>query len=83
MTATLKSILDTSDNTRSSYTGMPLADFECPITIRISPSQKNEDMYISKDPVIFAVGAGLIFFLTGGLFLFYDYLVDRRRMIFN
>ena len=85
ITATVKSILDTSDETgtRSGYTGMPLADFECPVTIRISPTKKNEGMYLSNDPVIFAVGAGLIFFLTGGLFLFYDYLVDRGRIVYT
>ena len=82
-TTTLKSILETSDETgtRSRYTGIPLADFECPVTIHISPSKKNEEIYLSNDPIIFAVGAGLIFFLTGGLFLLYDYLVDRGRTI--
>eukprot|EP00977_Amphora_coffeiformis_P016030 scaffold4855_cov195-Amphora_coffeaeformis.AAC.15 len=83
LTATLTSIL--GKTTSSSFfhrcTDFSLLDSTCPITIRISPSTKNEEQYRSNDPVVFAIGAGLIFFFAGGLFLLYDFLVDRRRTI--
>lgn len=58
------------------YSGVPLSDAPCPITIKISPSEKYEDIFKSGDPIVFAVTAGLVFVLAGGLFLLYDYLVD-------
>ena len=83
LSATLSSLLDktTSSSFFHRCTDFSSLDSTCPITIRISPSAKNHEHYVSTDPVIFAVGAGLIFFFAGGLFLLYDFLVDRRRFI--
>jgi len=84
LTATLSSLLDRTISSTSfslGCTDFTLLDSTCPITIRITPSIKNEDYFKSKNPIIFAIGAGLIFFFAGGLFLLYDLLVDRRRTL--
>ena len=65
-----------SSQNRPFYSGVPLSDAPCPITIKVSPSQKYKDIFLSDDPIVFAVTAGLIFVLAGGLFLLYDYLID-------
>jgi len=84
LTATLSSLLDRTISSNSfslGCTDFTLLDSTCPITIRITPSIKNEEHFKSNDPIIFAVGAGLVFFFAGGLFLLYDLLVDRRRTL--
>ena len=78
VTATLTSVLDSSSAT---YTGLPFLDSSCPVTIRISPTTVYQDLYTSRDPIMFALGSGFIFCFAGGLFLLYDYLSDRRRII--
>eukprot|EP00977_Amphora_coffeiformis_P022885 scaffold11722_cov116-Amphora_coffeaeformis.AAC.1 len=54
-----------SSGVQAFYSGVPLSDAPCPITIKISPSQKYQDIFLSDDPVVFAVTAGLIFVLAG------------------
>lgn len=81
VTATLSSMLIQSPASSAFFhrcTDFSSLDSTCPVTIRISPSPKNQQDFISNDPVIFAVGSWLIFFFAGGLFLLYDFLVDRR-----
>lgn len=77
ITVTLTSLLDTSDSTgtKRSYTGIPLSDATCPITIRISPSRENEDMYRSNNPTILSLAAGLSVVFVGGLFLLYEWFM--------
>ena len=61
------------------YSGVPLSDASCPVTIKISPSESYENLYKTGDPMIFAISAGLIFVLAGGIFVLYDYLVDLGK----
>jgi hypothetical protein len=64
---------------KSSYTGIPLTSTACPISIRIYPSEKNEESHTSKTPIFFTIAAGLIFVFAGFMFLVYDTLVERRQ----
>jgi hypothetical protein len=40
-----------------------------------------EDNYVTMMPIVYLVGAVLIFLLTSMLFVLYDYLVERRQRL--
>jgi class 3 adenylate cyclase len=80
LSSTLSDLRNTSDSNRgSSYTGLPLSQDFCPMTLRVYPSEAMEDAYLTSDPVTFTVAAVLIFVFTSMVFFFYDWLVERRQ----
>jgi hypothetical protein len=62
-----------------SYTGLPLAMGGCQYYLRVYPSSDMEDDYITSNPITFTVTAVLIFGFTSVVFLFYDWLVEKRQ----
>lgn len=48
-------------------------------TLHMYPSEEFEAQYVTNKAAIFTAGVVLIFLLTAGLFLLYDYLVEDRQ----
>ncbi|CAB9531006.1 Guanylate cyclase [Seminavis robusta] len=68
----------------TSYTGLPLNEEFCVQSVRIYPSRlKDEEQYVSNDPMIFAVSTAMIFVFTSLVFTTYDLLVARRQRLVN
>lgn len=65
----------------SSYTGIPLDPHRCPMSLHIYPSQAMQDLYVTKDPIMFTLVVAAVFVFTSGLFLAYDLFVARRQRI--
>ncbi|CAB9514702.1 Guanylate cyclase soluble subunit beta-1 [Seminavis robusta] len=63
----------------SSYTGVPLSTDFCTHTIKIYPSQDMEDNHRTNTPLYLTVVAAGIFVFTSLVFVFYDFLVERRQ----
>ncbi|CAB9501980.1 Receptor-type guanylate cyclase gcy [Seminavis robusta] len=63
----------------SSYTGVPLSTDFCPNTIKIYPSQDMEDNHRTNTPLYLTIVAACIFVFTSLVFVFYDFLVERRQ----
>eukprot|EP00934_Nitzschia_sp_Nitz4_P001865 Nitzschia sp. Nitz4//scaffold59_size112058//34654//38356//NITZ4_004105-RA/size112058-processed-gene-0.187-mRNA-1//1//CDS//3329555111//1865//frame0 len=72
-------LLDLPDYASKFYSGLPLSGEDCSHTFRIYPSKTFEDIYITSNPVIYAVVTAVIFVFTGIVFVAYDYLVERRQ----
>jgi len=53
----------------------------CQYSIRVYPSQEFEDYHHTNTPWIFAVTLAALFLFTSAVFLFYDYMVERRQKI--
>jgi hypothetical protein len=64
---------------KESYSGLPVLNDTCPHFIRLYPSEIMESDYRTRDPVLFAVCAVLIFAFTSTVFLVYDRLVEKRQ----
>jgi hypothetical protein len=65
----------------SMYTGLKLNDDFCQTIINVYPSATMEADYTSSNPIIFTCVAVLIFLVTTGAFLLYDYMVERRQRL--
>jgi len=48
----------------SFYSGLPIDKEWCPFTLNIYPSQKKEDDYVTKDPIIFSIVVAGVFVFT-------------------
>lgn len=64
---------------RSQYTGIPLDPDYCPRSVAVYPSTTMQELYITNQPMLFTVGAVLIFLFTSAVFLLYDFYVERRQ----
>jgi class 3 adenylate cyclase len=64
-----------------SYTAVNLNSDYNQYVIRIYPSVTMENDYVTTAPVIFAVGVAVIFVFTSLVFIFYDWLVQRRQKV--
>lgn len=80
---TLFKIMETTKNSTegSTYSGLPLDDKYCPLTIHVYPSQTMEDAYLTSDPLRFTILAAAIFVFTSLVFVAYDCIVARRQKI--
>ncbi|CAJ1963470.1 unnamed protein product [Cylindrotheca closterium] len=65
--------------TESIYTGTPLSRNFCPYSVDIYPSSKMRSTFSSKNPQSFTIGVACIFLFTIVVFVFYDFLVQRRQ----
>lgn len=71
---------DAVDNQASyAYTGLPLSEETARFRVRICPSAKMEELFITNDPVIYTVVAVLAFAFTSALFVVYDRCSERRQ----
>jgi len=61
------------------YTGIPVNQEHCPMTINVYPGTKMEDDYITRGPVLFTTAIILIFIFTSAVFPVYDYCIERRN----
>ncbi|CAB9504323.1 Receptor-type guanylate cyclase gcy [Seminavis robusta] len=53
----------------------------CQYSIRVYPSQQFEDSYRTDTPWIYAVVLAALFLFTSAVFLFYDYMVEKRQKV--
>jgi hypothetical protein len=53
----------------------------CHYSIRVYPSQQFEDSHRTDKPWIYTVILAAVFVFTSAVFLFYDYMVERRQKI--
>lgn len=65
----------------STYSGIPLDNTYCPLTISVYPSKAMEDDHLTNDPIIFTILAGAIFLFTSLVFIAYDCISSRRQRI--
>lgn len=64
-----------------SYTGPPLSEDLCPYRIILHPSKLMAEEYLSSDPIVYAIGAVVIFAFTSLVFLAYDCMIEHRQRI--
>jgi class 3 adenylate cyclase len=79
--STFSDLRNISDSSRGSaaYTGLPLSEDFCSMTLSVYPSEVMEKMYLTSDPAIFTAAAALIFVFTSLVFFLYDWMVERRQ----
>ncbi|KAG7355294.1 adenylate and guanylate cyclase catalytic domain containing protein [Nitzschia inconspicua] len=65
----------------STYTGLPLVDTFCPLSVSVHASSKMEAAYTSNTPWIFALVTAFVFLLTVVAFSLYNYVVEKRQQI--
>lgn len=63
----------------SIYTGTPVSSSYCPYAVDIYPSKTMQNSFASKNPRSFTLGVASIFLFTIIVFLFYDFMVERRQ----
>jgi hypothetical protein len=63
------------------YSGLPVNDDFCPLTISVYPSAEMEDAHSTSTPWVFALVAVMVFMFTAATFLFYDIWVERRQKL--
>jgi class 3 adenylate cyclase len=63
------------------YTTVNLNDEYLAYKLRVYPSSKNEDVYLTNEPVIFTVVVAMVFLFTSVIFVTYDLFVGRRQRI--
>jgi class 3 adenylate cyclase len=51
----------------------------CNYELNIYPTETYEDSFLTNGPIIFTSVIILVFFFTAGIFLLYDYMVQRRQ----
>jgi hypothetical protein len=73
--------LDKYSVRESAYSYIPLEQDTCPWTVRVFPSEAFKESYTSNMPTIFTVVVELIFGFSSGVFLMYDWWVERRQNI--
>jgi class 3 adenylate cyclase len=78
--STFSELRNISDSSRgSAYTGLPLSQDFCQMSLRVYPSKVMENVYLTSDPAIFTAAAALIFVFTSMVFFLYDWMVQRRQ----
>ena len=53
----------------------------CPYSLRVYPSRKYYNYFVSSDPINVTFAVGMVFFYTIILFIFYDRLVESRQRL--
>jgi hypothetical protein len=77
-------LLDLQDHAIGSgraYTGIPISEDHCPVTITVYPSAVLQDYHTTDTPMLFTVVAVIIFLFTSAVFVFYDIMVERRQKL--
>ncbi|KAG7361432.1 family 3 adenylate cyclase [Nitzschia inconspicua] len=80
-----ESIVDYLTNRASpltqSYTAANLTNAYTEYQMFVYPSSVTEAVYVTNEPMLYAVGIGSVFLFVTAVFLMYNYLVERRRKI--
>lgn len=63
----------------SVFTEVPMASGYCTYTATVYPSSLMREQFATAAPVFYTVGTAVIFLFTVFVFIFYDYLVQRRQ----
>eukprot|EP00980_Cylindrotheca_fusiformis_P011505 scaffold2696_cov104-Cylindrotheca_fusiformis.AAC.4 len=63
----------------SPISGIEMSRTYCPYKVTVYPSAKMRDKFDTKDPIVFAAAVAGIFLFTLSVFLFNDFLVERRQ----
>jgi class 3 adenylate cyclase len=64
-----------------SYTAVDLNSDYVGYTVSVYPSEELENIYLTNEPVYYAVGVALIFLFTTIVFLIFSCIVERRQAI--
>jgi hypothetical protein len=75
-TENFRNVSRISDGTEA---GMALYQGDCPITIRVYPSQELEADFHTSTPAFITVAVACVFIFAMGMFFVYDRLVERVR----
>ena len=73
--------LSTFSTNDQAYTGIPVNQDYCPMTVRVYPSTRTKENHVSNNPIAFTVAVVLIFSFCGAVFLVYDFCVERRNRL--
>jgi class 3 adenylate cyclase len=65
----------------SAYTGAPMDEEYCPITLHLYPSDEMKSAFTTHNPVLFTSVVILIFAFVSLVFIFYDLKVHRRQVL--
>jgi hypothetical protein len=65
----------------TSYSYVELEQDLCPWTVYVYPSQTMEDSFRTHNPAIFTTVVVAIFAFASAVFVFYDYVVERRQRV--
>jgi Adenylate and Guanylate cyclase catalytic domain len=71
--------LGRNTNSESVYTGAPIDEDYCPITIALFPSDEMRASFTTYHPIIFPIVVLLIFAFVSVVFFMYDKKVERRQ----
>jgi hypothetical protein len=63
------------------YSGVPVQNVTCPFYVQLFPSSKMKGDDTTSQPILFTVGAVMIFAFTSLIFVVYDWLVERRQNV--
>jgi len=63
----------------SVFTEVPVASTYCTHTATVYPSSLMREQFTTTSPMMYSVGTGVIFLFMVFIFVFYDYLVQRRQ----
>jgi hypothetical protein len=66
-------------NSESVYTGAPIDDGYCPITIALYPSDEMKSLFTTYHPITFPIVVLFIFAFVTVVFFMYDKKVERRQ----
>jgi hypothetical protein len=61
--------------------GIPFYLNSCPYVFHVYPTQREYDKYVTTFPVVISISIAAIFFFAICMFVFYDWLVERRQKI--
>jgi hypothetical protein len=61
------------------YSGVPVQNTTCQFFVRVFPSSKMQDDDTTSQPMLFTIGAVMIFSFTSLIFVVYDWLVEKRQ----
>ena len=59
--------------------GGSAADIDCQHVVRLFPSDQMKEFYMNVAPIVYAGFVVFVFVLTAGVFILYDWLVERRQ----
>ena len=59
--------------------GRSAADIDCQHTVRLFPSDALKETFTNVAPIVYAGFVVFVFVLTAGVFVLYDWLVERRQ----
>lgn len=72
-------ILERTKIEAASYTSVELDGGYTSYRIHVYPSEDMESTYVTTEPIVYAVVVACVFLFTSLVFMFYDWLVEKRQ----